>query len=184
MTVLSNTHLGSSITLRLEVLKSFTFNVKVKDHRGRPLDIGGTSFRFVAQDNRYPYDNFITKHPSIIEPAQGFVKFDFQAAELDMPSGEYPYVLVMTLEDGYSLVIMKGTLQLLDNPDVLAGEDVYDTQPASQGIEVKLRGHNVVYVRTGNVLPPGMNFFSDDEKIALDNLIDEMNQMKRQLGIS
>lgn len=183
MATLSNSHLGSSVTLRLEARKSFTFNVVLKEPNGTSLDIHGCKFRFVAQDNKYPRDNFITKSPSLLEPGRGFLKFDFQASDFDIDAGEYPYVLVMTTKDGYSLVLMKGIIQLLGNPDVLSVEDVYDEQIVAVGLEATLRGNNVINIQVGNVVPPGKDYFSELEREALNNLIEEMRQMKLQLGL-
>lgn len=183
MGMLSNSHLGASVALRLEARKSFTFNVQLRDHTGKKLPCPGATFRFVAQDNKYPNGNFLSKSPSVLNAGYGFLKFDFQASELDMPEGEYPYVLVMTTKDGYSLVLMKGHIQLQGNPDTQAVNDSYDEQKAIGGIEATLRGRNVVNIQVGHVLPPGMDFFSDLEREALNKLIDEMQQMKLQLGL-
>lgn len=183
MPMLSNSHLGSSVTLRLEARKSFTFNVQVREPNKRKIDCTGATFRFVAQNNRYPYENFLDDNPSYQKLDEGFVTFSFQAADLDLPSGEYPYVLVMVTAEGYSLVLMKGVIELLGNPDTLSVHDSYDESPAIEGVEVTLRGKHEVQIQVGNVLPPSMNFFSDRERESLSNLIKEINKMKKQLGM-
>lgn len=181
--MLSNSHLGAAVTLRLEARKSFSFHVQLRDSHRRKLPAPGATFRFVARDNRYPREAFLTKEPSYTRLDYGFLKFDFQASELDMPPGEYPYVMVMTTDEGYSMVIMKGSLQILDNPDTLAVEDTYDEQKVVGGVEATLRGKYVVNIQVGHVVPPGMDFFTGEEREALNKLIEEMQQMKIQLGL-
>lgn len=184
MAYLSNSSVGSDLTIRLEQRKSYTFNVQIVDARGRKLDATGCSFRFVMERSTYPVEIVLEKTPATMELEQGFLTFNFQARDLNLPEGEYPYVLVALSPDGYSVVIAKGAVQLMHNPDVRSVDSVYTETRAVQGIEAVLRGQDLVRITVGNVLPPGMNFFSDEERETLNRLNEEIRLMKQQLGIT
>lgn len=72
----------------------------------------------------------------------------------------------------------------MHNPDTSALGEVYATDRAVEGIEAALRGKDLVRVTIGNVLPPGMNFFSDAERETLNRLNEEIRLMKLQLGLT
>ena len=170
--------------MRLEQSKSFSFNVQIIDPRNRKLDCTGCTLRFTMERSTYPQAVVLSKLPGSDDAEQGFYTFNFQAAELELAEGEYPYAIVLTSPDGYSVVIAKGMVQIMHNPDTSALGEVYTTDRAVEGIEAVLRGQDLVRVTIGNVLPPGMNFFSDAERETLNRLNEEIRLMKLQLGLT
>lgn len=56
--------------------------------------------------------NQIVPPPAEIgDPASGVGVFFFQAAELDGPSGEYPYAITLISAEGFSTVVCKGIVR-------------------------------------------------------------------------
>ena len=184
MSYLSNSHLGANVTMRLEQSKSFSFNVQIMDPRGRKIDCTGCVLRFTMERSTYPQAVVLSKLPGSKDEELGFYTFNFQAKELELAEGEYPYAIVLTSPDGYSIVIAKGQVQIMHNPDTSALGETYTTDRAVEGIEAVLRGQDLVRVTIGNVLPPGMNFFSDAERETLNRLNEEIRLMKLQLGLT
>ena len=184
MAYLSNSHLGADVTMRLEQRKSYTFSLQVRDPKQRKLDCTGCTFRFVMEQTSFPQSVVLDKQPATKDLENGFVTFNFQASELDLEPGEYPYALVALSPDGYSVVLTKGVVQIIHNPDSSATSSTFDEDRAIEGIEVILRGQDLISITVGNVLPPGMNFFSDKERETLNRLNEEIRLMKLQLGLS
>lgn len=169
--------------LRLEARKSFSLTLAIKDERERPVDITGCTFEFVMK--RQPLqrtgssddDNLVVNSAGVItDAAEGGARFNLQASDLSAAQGsEYPFAIVMRTSEGYSAVIVKGIVDLQENTEyesVLFDFDVDEVQP-EQGIEVLLRDMVTIEVRVGGMLPPGMNYMTDQEKADLAELVDK-----------
>ena len=176
MTYIGNTPLEQTV-FRLEAAKSFSFNVWIQDSNGRPLDISGSSARIVSK--RLPFDpadtsdlsNLITNDTAImVAPMIGLMRFDLQAADLNHPTGEYPFAIVFE-SDGYSSLLLKGVLELLPNGELGSIDDVYTgLDSAEQQLTVQIAGPKSINVFAGHVLPPGTQSFTDGDKEKLDGI--------------
>ncbi|QDP44850.1 minor tail protein [Microbacterium phage Araxxi] len=176
MTYIGNTPQEQTV-LRLEAAKSFSFNVWVQDQSGRALDITGATARIVMK--KPPFDpadtsdttNLITNDDAILVDAPvGLMRFDLQAADLNLAQGEYPYVIVFE-KDGYSFVMVKGVVQILANGELTSIGDVYvGTDPAAQQLIVSMAGPKSINVYAGGSLAPGTTSFTDADKAKLDGI--------------
>lgn len=164
--------------LRLESRKSFSFALRVRDPDGTPVDVTGCSFEIVMKAPGYGVDvddndnlivNSIAEH---VEPTEGFVRFDLQASDLSATPDEYPFVIVMRTVDGYSAVLVKGYIILLENPEMGSTAVAYDDANPVATIDARLRGNSVIDVAVGSVLPPGEHYLTDLEREQLNELID------------
>ena len=183
MGLLSNSHLGVNVTIRLEQRKSYTFTVHVIGPDGSPIDCTGSTFSFVAERSTYPNEVVLDLAPTRMMGPKGFLTFDIQASELELDPGEYPYAITMRTPDNYSLVIAKGNLELIHNPETGSTQHSFPIKETIEGVEAVIRGRDLVKVTIGTLLPPGMNFFTDEERDTLERLNEEMRLMKIQLGI-
>src|SRR6188508_1511046 len=111
------------IVLQLEQRKSFLLGLWLQDVNGRPLDTTDVTFTIVAKKPPFDAgdiddsDNIIENSTAIhYEDSVGYVGFALQATDLNQPAGEYPYVITM-LADGYSSVIVRGTIALEGNAE-------------------------------------------------------------------
>lgn len=165
-------------TFRLELRKSFSFALRVQDHRAKPLDVTDCQFTFVMKQSPLEYSdlddgtNIVVNSEGYLEdPTNGFVRFNFQAADLNVRPGEYQYAIIMTSPDEYSSVIVKGVAQMVENTEFASLEGTYFESPPLSNIDVLLKNKNVVAVRTGHVPPPGYGYLSDADKQRLDELV-------------
>lgn len=171
-------YLGNSpaqlTVLRLEVRKSFTLGVHVRDPRGRPVDLTGCSLRIVAKvpgsSLTDDSDNLLLADEDavLVNAARGYARFDIQAATLDHAPREYPFAIVLVTADGYSSVLVKGVLDLQDNTEFASTGSMFSDLDPVQTLDVVLRERNVLVVRVGGQLPPGMNYVRDDVLAALE----------------
>lgn len=160
MAYLGNTPSKETI-LRLEARKSFSFVLAVKDAQRRAVDLTGASLRIVmkalpldvadADDD----DNLIAEPDAVpTAPDQGLVRFDIQAADLNWPTGEYPFVVVLTDSDGFSTVLVKGLVDLVQNTEFNSLASLFSTANPTQQLEVLLRGTTAIDVVAGSALQP------------------------------
>ena len=166
--------LPGGTVIRVEARKSFQFGLWIKDFNGRSLDVTGATVRLVVKQPRQmtsdDSDNLITN--AIAEdfyPTMGYLRFNLQASDLDFPDGEYPYSIVMW-ESGYSSVLVKGTLVVLENTEFDSVNESYTSPTSATALQVLLRGRNVIAVRTGPTLAPGTTSFTNGDKAKLDTI--------------
>lgn len=174
MTYLGNTP-GSAVLLRVEARKSFSLAVWIKDHRGKAADLTGCQMTIVAKpypmDNESDVTNLLAPNQiaSIPVPKLGYAKFDIQAQTLDFTPGEYDYAIVLRTAENYSSVIVKGTLELIENPEHDSVNAQYVSVNPTQTLNVLLQGANSVNVFVGGQLPPGMNYVRDEIMEAIES---------------
>ena len=183
MPVMSNSIDVTPVQMRLERRKSFSFSVTVRTGALRALDITGCTLSLVVQRNKYPYDNVISAAPLVRDDTKGYARFDLQATDLDLPGGEYPYVVTLITSEGYSQVIIKGHVEVLDNPDFSAASFVYDAATPVVGIEAVLRSKNHVTSTVGVVLPPGCSYITDADRQMLNDVNTAVQDIKACLKI-
>ena len=153
MAKLSNTP-KQTLTFDLERRKSYTFRVALKYGDGLPVDLTGSQVTFVMKESALdddPYDQLnqiVHSAAEIGDPASGVGVFFFQAAELDGPSGEYPYAITLTSAEGFSTVVCKGVVNLLDNTEAMSMYRQYTGVSPSDELELTLRGGDVVNCRS------------------------------------
>lgn len=158
MAKLTNTP-RASLGLELERRKSFMLQVTVLNNDGTAMDLTGCTMRFVLKDTHYDDDNLdlnnllVNNEASITAPLTGVAVFAFQAAELDEEPGEYYGTIVLWTPDGYSLVLLKPTVQLLENNESASMGLEYVLANPPDAVEVTLRGVQVVNLTTASARP-------------------------------
>lgn len=165
------THLGNSpaqhTVLRLEARKSFALGVFLADPNGRPVDLSGSTLTLVS---KLPGDTSTDDYSNIFgfdavahveDPEFGFARFRVQAATLDIPAGEYPFAIVLLSEMGYSSVLVKGTMEMVDNPEYYSAQYSYSEAQPSQTLNLLLENRSVLRVTVGHAPPPGMGYVRD-----------------------
>lgn len=173
---LSNTPQEVTV-LRLEQRKSFTCTVLVSDTSGARVDLGDAVLTLDWLINLGKVDRLdeLTQadvrsvSATMVEPAYGHARFDVQAADLDLGPGSYPFTMTLRFA-GFSVVVLKGTIELQQNAEFASVEHEYLTGQPAQALEVQLRGTGVIDVEVGSMLPPGTQFLTDDDKAKLDLL--------------
>lgn len=149
-----------TLALDLERRKSYSFRCVVLNNERSPLDLSGCIARFVMKEAEYDGDlydmtNLIVNSEGVIaSPESGEISFSFQAAELDGPPGEYNYSVVLWTADGFSIVLLKGVLNLHPNTESLSVTRTYSAGTANAAVEVVLRGNDVIEV-IANTVPQG-----------------------------
>ena len=175
MAYLGNSPLKTTV-LRLEARKSFSLALWFKDHNGRQADLTGCDVTFVMK--RTPLDptdtddsdNLVTSSSAeILDPLRGYCVFNIQASELDLAAGEYPFTIVLRLASGYSVVAVKGVVDVQANTEFASMLSSYDAA-SGDSLEVRLRGEQSIDVFVGASLPPGFTWMSDADKAKVDAL--------------
>lgn len=175
MAYLGNSPVPGNTVLQLEVRKSFSFALRFVDANDNPLDITGCTITLVVKEaerdtgDANDTDNLVVNSVAeLVLAYRGFARFDLQATDLDHPAGEYPYAIVLRTPSGYSTVAVKGILELLPNTEFGSLAHDYDAANTPLSLEVAMRGETVIAVRIGSTLPPGMNYFTDAERVQLE----------------
>lgn len=167
---------ASETYLRLQARKSFALGLYVTDHHGRPLDLAGTSIRMVVRKTNFSAsveddsaNLIVNSEAELVAAGAGFARFHLQAADLDQKPGEYEYSVTL-LDNGYSSVLLKGILDLVQNTEYNSTEAVYAENQVDSALQILLKGQHVVKVRTGPTLAPGTTSFTDSDKAKLDGI--------------
>lgn len=147
---------GKETILRLEARKSFSFSLAVKDEQRRAIDLTGASIRIVMKQlpldsaDADDGDNLIAEPDAVMTAAElGLSRIDIQAADLNWPTGEYPFAVVLVDDGGYSTVLVKGQIDLVQNTEFNSLASLFSTANPSQRLEVLLRGTTAVDVIVG-----------------------------------
>lgn len=171
MASLSNSP-NSLTSLRLEARKTFALGIWIKDHSGKPLDIAGSLLNLTVRKPWFKNDpaDPILLTSAVLSPGIGFARFIVQATMLDFDPGEYEYSISLISQEKYSSVLVKGTLELIQNTDFQAISHVYNTGVVNQAFEVTISNNHVIEVTTGPTLAPGTTSFSNIDKSKLDGI--------------
>lgn len=161
--------------LQLAARKSFALGVFVTDKNENPLDLGGTDMTIVMRKKTSSSvvddsSNLIVNHTAVNEaPLAGFARFNLQASDLDHPAGEYEFGITL-LSEGYSSLIIKGTIELQQNPEFSSVGSSYSGDDTATNLTVQLRDNASIKVAVGPTLAPGEATFTT----ALENKLLEM----------
>ena len=156
MAKLTNSPIESSI-IELEQRKSFAFTVELVQLGGRPVPLAGSSLTFTLGSHPGPDVPplvLLERAAVIDDPASGAGRILLQAAELDLDAGAYPFVITLRAF-GYSLVVVKGEVQVLANVERAAASATYGGASPVSGLQVLLRERQVIRVSTMSGLPAG-----------------------------
>ena len=139
-----------ALNFDLERRKSYSFKFVMRHANGVPVDLTGCTIRFVmkplgADEDPFDLTNLLVNSEATLG-STGEGLFAFQAAELDGDPGEYPYAIVMWTPDNYSSVLMKGTVNLVDNTESLSMYRQYGITNPEASLELTLRQGDVVQV--------------------------------------
>lgn len=175
MTYLGNTPVPANTVIQLEARKSFSFALRFVDANDRQLDITGCTLTLVVKSQPQDAadvddsDNLISNATAeLVLPVRGFAMFNLQASDLHHPVGEYPYAIVLRSPAGYSTVVVKGVLEIVANTEFASVLADYDGANTPVSLEVTMRGEHAVDVRIGSILPPGMNYLTDAERVLIE----------------
>lgn len=114
--------------LVLERARSFALDMVFKpaDERGE-VDLTGSTITFtMLQPVRQGTGVVLTKVATLTSPTTGNAQLAFQALDLDLAPGIYPYSVTYVDAVAFSSTVMKGEVQILSNTDPLTA-NVYDT---------------------------------------------------------
>ena len=151
--------------MRLEQRKSAALSLAFVDAAGRPVDLTGCSVVLVIGERQRGggYTVVLDLLGSIQNPTTGLVRFNIQAADLDLAAQEYDYSVTLRTVDRYSAVVMKGSVEILENPDPsVAG--TYPTEAPAMRAIVELLGSSVSVTVTNVILPAEGGVFTAAEK--------------------
>lgn len=147
---------SSETLLRLAARKSFSLEVKLRAVNGSIIPIVDSTARLVVgKPSRQPSaaDTAISLDPTFINEDQGLLRFDFQASHLDLPSGEYPYEIILE-SLGYSTIAVKGVIDLYPSVDFDSVGGSY-TDPAAVGTLGITLSKNSITVRSESLAVRG-----------------------------
>lgn len=156
MAKLSNTP-KQALNFDLERRKSYAFQVQVRTEDGNPIDLTGCTLRFVMKEGSFdddPFDllNVIVNSEALIsDPTAGTASFAFQAAELDAPANEYDYSIVLWTPDGYSTLMCKGLVNILENSESHSMHQLYDLTSTASALELVMRSGDVIQINVAGV---------------------------------
>ena len=164
-------------TLSLEARKSFALGLWFMDATGRPADLTGCSVTMVVKKQPFATTdasdatNLLTNSEAVIDdPLSGYALLNLQANELNIAPGTYPFVIVLTTSTGYSSLVVKGGVDILENPEFSSMNSVYISEQPQHTLEIVLRGMSFLDVRMGADAPPGMRWLRDTDAEKLELL--------------
>lgn len=141
--------------LRLAARKSFAVTVNFIDGVcDKPLNMEGATTR-LAIGAQYPQTTVLLERaPALFNGQQGFARFDLQAADLDLPAGEYPYEIIV-ISDGYSVIAIRGIIDLEDTVDTFALGSTF-SDPMEPRTLVAHVSNNSITVQPQFIPAPGL----------------------------
>jgi hypothetical protein len=105
-------------SIALEASKSYSLGMLFKGVNGEPLDLTNAIVRLaMAESSRQGSMELLTKTAVDVGSAQGLVQFQFQADELALDPGSYPFDVTLIPESGFSTPILKGFIEIGANAD-------------------------------------------------------------------
>lgn len=138
--------------IAVEYGKSFSFGVWLRDKDDKHLDLTGVKLRFVARKQPRHRGTVVIEKVAI--PAHGanwMQHFEFQADDLALPPGEYPYDITLEAKDGYSTPLVKGYLIIGANADDYTNNVYPENSGMTTDITVQIRHRDVVKITVERV---------------------------------
>ena len=168
--------------LRLEARKSFSFSLAVKDTQRRAIDLTGATIRTIMK--QLPLDsadvddgdNLIADPVAVLTaPALGLARIDIQSADLNWPTGEYPFAVVLTAANGFSTVLVKGVVDLVQNTEFGSLASLFSAANPAQRLEVLLQDTVVVDVVVGTAQQLAAPVFSTSSAAPSGGIDDDVH---------
>lgn len=139
--------------MRLEARQSFTLGIHCYVNKGRQAedyvkaDLTGHTLTFIAVNQRDATQT-VTKPVTLVDAAHGYARLYLQAADLDLDPGNYDYSLTVLTDEGYSGLLFRGEMELLDNQDLTA-TGTYSGDGDAQSVTLTLQQNNTITVKMG-----------------------------------
>ena len=140
MVKLSNSPYESTV-LTLEARKSFSLRIELHDRHGNPMPWDNLSATFTL--------GTLDPLEALLEVSATDGVFRIQASELDLKPGTYQFTITLRSR-GYSFVIVKGDVKLVQNTEAGSVADFYGAAIPSETIAVQLDQMNVIKVSLRN----------------------------------
>lgn len=141
--------------LTLEARKSCSFGLNVVSESGIGRDLtDATSLSLtVAPRVRAVGSAPILNVAATGMTADGWASFALQASQLNFPVGSYDFTITM-ISHGYSMVLLKGTLELVENTESASTSSIYTMPTSTTALKAVLRGATVVKVVLSDLPQP------------------------------
>lgn len=131
---------------QLDASKSYAFSIRFLDMTGATLDLTGATVRLVAARPANQGGSEILDLEAVdANKAEGWVQFQFQAEDLALAVGAYPYDVTLIPVSGYSTPIIKGYLEIGANTDVDTS-NTYEFVPPVSEVTAVLNGGDLINV--------------------------------------
>jgi hypothetical protein len=143
--VLGNTPTKET-SFAVEANKSYAFGVWFRTAKGDELDISDCTVRLVVADASYRGGSELIVLEAVpVGDSHGLVQFQFQAEDLSLDPGAYPYDITLIPSSGYSTPILKGFIEVGANTD-LDTSNRYTSVNRGSDITAYMEGTDLVYV--------------------------------------
>ena len=141
--------------LTLEARKSCSFGLNVVSESGVGRDLtDATSLSLpVAPRVRSASAEPILNIAATGLTADGWASFALQASQLNLAVGSYDFTITM-ISQGYSIVLLKGTLELVENTERASTSSIYTMPTSTTALKAVLRGATVVKVVLSDIPQP------------------------------
>jgi len=156
--------------IRLAARKSFALGIYFYVGT-QPADITGHVFTLTVGPKRGSGAAVLTKVLEVVDGEAGYARLNLQATETDLAEGEYPYIIDVLTPEGYSGELLRGSIDLVDNPR-LDASGVYAGTGAAETITVTLRDSNTLNVSLNYMLPitPSLDLAAMDSRVLAPQL--------------
>jgi hypothetical protein len=137
--------------IAVEANKSFTFGVYFKASDGTPVDLTGSTLRFVAAELGHRGGTEVLSAIAVSDADNKAMQhFEFQADDLALPPNTYVYDITLIPQSGYSIPVLKGNFEIGRNTDDYIG-NVYSGVATGTDVTVLLGERDVVEVTVERV---------------------------------
>lgn len=160
--------------ISVERAKSFALGMMFKSADGHAVDLTGSIIRMTATElGQWGGRIVLERTAEHISELGGYVQFKFQAEDMDLRPGQYPYDITLVTPQNYSIAIIKGYLEIGSNTDSDVS-NVYTDVHTGADITVTLGNQNAVEITVERI--DGMyevihgliaDFKADVDKVAI-----------------
>jgi hypothetical protein len=143
------------VNFAVEANRSYAFGILFKDPKGEYLDLKGNQIRLVLADSqRQGSAELVVLDAVHVGKTHGLVQFRFQADDLALEPGSYPYDVTLLPTSGYSAPVLKGYFEVGANVDedtsntytnVNTGSDITVTMNDTDLIELTIERIDGMY---------------------------------------
>ena len=159
--------------ISLEQGKSYALGVNFRSAAG-PLDVTDTVLRMVVANlvQRGGVE-VLSKEAVTLDALDGRFQFQFQAEELALPAGSYPYDMTIVPPSGFSSPVLKGALEIGTNTDYNTSNTFTEVN-AGDDLTIVLDGVDVVEInieRLDGMLGVVQNLISDFKSEMEDQVV-------------